>query len=90
MESETVELGSAHVKAIKAVLNTSEEISGELDDQLPEGESSVELELENKHREMLSALLSGYKDILTEELPEGEEYHADFDVIKDVEDEIHR
>ena len=90
MESETVELGSAHVKAIKAVLNTSEEISGELDDQLPEGESSVELEIENKHREVLAALLSGYKGIFTEELPEGTEYHADFDVIRDIEDKIHQ
>lgn len=88
MSSESIRLESAHVNAMGAVLKANKELINELDDHLPDDESSVKIELENKHQEILMANLEAYKGIHTEDLPEGEEYIADIDVVDDILDKI--
>jgi len=89
MSEKQVELNEHHVKAVRAVLKTSDHITDEVEEQLPEENQDVTLELnEDKHVEMLGHILEGYEWVVDGELPEGREYRADFDVVRDVKSRV--
>jgi len=88
MTGKQVSLNQHHVRALRAVLEVSDHLVGEVEDQLPGEEEDVTLELDGAHIEVLGHLLEAYQFVQWEELPDGKEYRADLDVVRDVENAV--
>ena len=74
--------------ALRAVISTSEELMSEIDTQLPEEDEETELNIGDHHTEILGDLLDAYMFLEWEDLPHGEEYRADLDLVNDVRDKL--
>ena len=83
-----VNLNQNHIRALRAVLLTNQETLEEVSEQVPKDNKQAEIELENKHLEVLAAALEAYRAINAGELPADEEYAADFDVITEISNKI--
>lgn len=88
MTKKKADLNQHHVRALRAVLKASNHLAGEVEDQLPAENEDVTLELDDSHIEVVGHLLEAYQFVEWEELPDGEEYRGDLDVVRDVETAI--
>jgi len=91
MSEKEVKLSENHVRNLRAILNVVGGVLEEIEEELPEEDEKVELNLENKHIAVLASSLEGYQDIYERELPDDRPKsltHADFDVIREVLDKI--
>lgn len=95
-EQESVELQGAHLKAIRAAINSCEFVVAGVDAKIPEDGQfpgsfeTTEIDMKPHEKELLAYLLEAFRQIPDGELPEDSEklYHWDFDVVRDVEDEL--
>ncbi|GAA0289603.1 hypothetical protein [Halarchaeum salinum] len=88
MSQKQVELNRGHVRALRAVLKASNDLTEDVEDQLPSENEDATVELDDAHIDVVDHLLEAYQFVEWDELPEGEEYRADLDVVRDVKSSI--
>lgn len=85
--SRTVTLGDPQAGGLRRILEGTDEILGEVADQLPEEDEESTVELDDKHVEFVAHVIDAYHNIYLDDWPDEDEY-VDIDLAQDIRERI--